>query len=158
MHKQYSTEGIIHSRSDTELIVTKASNWWSLHCSILTAPVQYTAPATLTRTHVSYDLHLRTTVTVDPACHEGWVSLQWTEPTYRSVPHIRPPLAYKPPLCFQPKFLHRYFYLAYRPPNHGHSTKMIFVETPTLSSSRSPWQRKNGASVHRTAKEFAVDR
>ena len=43
------------------------------------------------------------------------------------------------------------------PPNHGHSTKMIFVETPTLSSSRSPWQRKNGASVHRTAKEFAVD-
>jgi len=35
---------------------------------------------------------------------------------------------------------------------------MIFVETPTLSSSRSPWQRKNGASVHRTAKEFAADR
>jgi len=31
-------------------------------------------------------------------------------------------------------------------------TKMIFVETPTLSSSR-----KNEASVHRTAKEFAVD-
>ena len=34
---------------------------------------------------------------------------------------------------------------------------MIFVETPTLSSSRSPWQRKNGAIVHRSAKEFAVD-
>ena len=50
MHKQYSTEGIIHSRSDTELIVTTASNWWSLPCSILTAPVQYTAPVTLTRT------------------------------------------------------------------------------------------------------------
>ena len=72
-------------------------------------------------------------------------------------PAYTPPLAYKPPLRFQPKFLHRYFYLAYRPPNHGHSTKMIFVETPTLSSSRFPWQRKNGASVHRTAKEFTID-
>jgi len=46
----------------------------------------------------------------------------------------------------------------HRPPNHGHSTKMIFVETPILSSSRSPWQRKNEASVHRTTKEFAIDR
>ena len=36
--------------------------------------------------------------------------------------------------------------------------KMICVETPTLSSSRSSWQRKNEASVQRTAKEFAVDR
>jgi len=35
---------------------------------------------------------------------------------------------------------------------------MIFVETPTLSSSRSPWQRNNEASVHTAAKEFAVDR
>jgi len=34
---------------------------------------------------------------------------------------------------------------------------MIFVKTPTLSSSRSLWQRKNEASVHRTAKEFAVN-
>ena len=78
--------------------------------------------------------------------------------TYTVVSRIYAPLAYKPPLRFQPKFLHRYFYLAYRPPYHGHSTKMIFVETTTLSSSRSPWQRKNGARVHRTAKEFAVDR
>ena len=50
MHNQYSTEGTICGTSDTELIVTTASNWWSLHCSILTAPVQYTAPMTLTRT------------------------------------------------------------------------------------------------------------
>ena len=35
---------------------------------------------------------------------------------------------------------------------------MIFVETPTLSSSRSPWQHKNEASIYRTAKEFAIDR
>ena len=28
----------------------------------------------------------------------------------------------------------------------------------TLSTSKSPWQRKNETSVHRTAKEFAVDR
>ena len=48
IHNQYSTKGIIHGTSDTELIVTTASNWWSLHCSILTAPVQYIAPATLT--------------------------------------------------------------------------------------------------------------
>ena len=35
---------------------------------------------------------------------------------YRSVPHICPPLTYKPPLHFQSKFLHRCFYLANRPP------------------------------------------
>ena len=35
---------------------------------------------------------------------------------------------------------------------------MIFVETPRLSSSRSPWQCKNETSVRRTAKEFAVNR
>jgi len=28
---------------------------------------------------------------------------------------------------YQQTFLHRYFYLAYRPPNHGHSTKMMFL-------------------------------
>ena len=76
--------------------------------------------------------------------------------SYSSVPHIRPPSRISHPLHFQPKFLHRYFYPAYRPPNHGHSTKMIFVETPALSSSRSPWQCKNEASIHRTATEFAV--
>jgi len=35
---------------------------------------------------------------------------------------------------------------------------MIFVETPTLSILKSLWQRKNKASIHRTVKEFAVDR
>jgi len=71
---------------------------------------------------------------------------------YRSVPHIRPPYVFSQSSCTG------IFISRIGPPNHGHSTKMIFVETPTLSSSRSPWQRKNGASVHRTAKEFAVDR
>jgi len=34
---------------------------------------------------------------------------------------------------------------------------MIFVETPILSSSRSPWQRKNEAGFHRTDKEFTIN-
>ena len=43
----------------------------------------------------------------------------------------------------------------YRPP----PTMAILPKwSSILSSSRSPWQRKNEASVHRTAKEFAVDR
>ena len=71
---------------------------------------------------------------------------------YRSVPHIRPPYVFSQSSCTG------IFISRIGPPNHGLTTKMIFVETPTLSSSRSPWQRKNGASVHRTAKEFAVDR
>ena len=54
-----------------------------------------------------------------------------------------PPFAYKPPLHIQLKFLHRYFYLANRPPNHGHATKIAFIETPSLSSSRSPWWSGN---------------
>ena len=41
------------------------------------------------------------------------------------------PFVYKPPLHFQSKFLHRYFYLANRPPNHGHATKIA-----TWSSSK----------------------
>ena len=35
---------------------------------------------------------------------------------YRGVPRIRPPLTYKPTSHFQPKFLHRYFCLANKPP------------------------------------------
>jgi len=57
---------------------------------------------------------------------------------------------YAPPPTFSAKDLAQV--------NHDHATKMIFVETPTLSISRPPWQCKNEASIHRTAKEFTVDR
>ena len=58
-----------------------------------------------------------------------------------------PPLTYKPLLHFLLKFLHRYFILQIAPPpNHGHATKIAtwsFIETPTRSSSRSPWWSGN---------------
>ena len=100
------------------------------------------------------------------ACHTMYISIQSTTfsvtslslASYTVVSCIYAPFAYKPSLYFQPKFLRRYFYLTYRAPNHGHSTKMILVETPTLSSLRSPWQRKKEANVDRRAKEFAIDR
>jgi len=78
--------------------------------------------------------------------------------SYSSVPHIRPPSRISPPYIFSQSSCSGIFISRIGPPNHGHSIKMIFVETPTLSSSRSQWQRKNEASVQRTAKEFAVDR
>ena len=75
-------------------------------------------------------------------CH--YVLLIFFYYTCTVVSCIYAPFAYKPPLHFQLKFLHRYFYLANRPPNHGHATKIAtcsFVETPTLS--RSPWWSGN---------------
>ena len=72
---------------------------------------------------------------------------------YTIVSRIYTPFTYKPPLHFQPKFLHRYFYLTYRHPNQW---PFYQNNVPTPSSSRSLWQRKNEASIHRTAKEFAV--
>jgi len=75
------------------------------------------------------------------------------------VSHIyTPPSRISPPYIFSQSSCTGIFISRIGPPNHGHSTKMIFVETPSLSSSRSPWQCKNEASVHRTAKEFTVDR
>ena len=74
---------------------------------------------------------------------------------YTIVSRIYTPFTYKPPLHFQPKFLHRYFYLTYRHPNQW---PFYQNNVPTPSSSRSLWQRKNEASIHRTAKEFAVHR
>jgi len=116
---------------------------------ISTLPLVHTRPSHhTTRSHVALrfiimfsHMHIHTTCAYVLTCaytpHKHMLSRAHTHHIYRSVPHIRP-LSRIPPLRFQPKFLHRYFYLAYRPPNHGHSTKMIFVETPTLSSSRSP--------------------
>ena len=77
---------------------------------------------------------------------------------YRSVPHIHPLLRISPPYIFNQSSCTGIFIPRIGPPNHAHSTKMIFIETPTLSSSRSPWQCKKEATVHRTAKKFAVDR
>ena len=64
-----------------------------------------------------------------------------------------PPFAYKPHYI-QPKFLQRYFYLAHRPPKHvWPASKLLYSKVSMVE-----WQRKNEASVHRTAKEFAINR
>jgi len=75
---------------------------------------------------------------------------------YRSVPHICPPSRISPPYIFSQSSCTGIFFSRIGPPTIAILPKMI-VKTPTLSSSRSPWPCKNEASVHRTAKEFAVD-
>ena len=63
-----------------------------------------------------------------------------------------PPFTYKPPQHFQPKFLQRYFYLAHSLPGSSLS-KLLHCKVSVVER-----QHENEASVHRTAKEFTVDR
>jgi len=69
-----------------------------------------------------------------------WITvanLSWRTTIITIVSRIYTPLRVQAPPHFQPKFLHRYFYLAYRPPNHGHSTEigsLPAMESPYATS------------------------
>ena len=74
------------------------------------------------------------------------------------------PSSLKWPPIFQSKFLHRYFYLANRPPQPWpcyQNSNIIFRQnsyTVKFKVSVVEWQCQNKACVHRPAKEFGNDR
>ena len=67
---------------------------------------------------------------------------------YRSVPQIHPPSRISPPCIFSAKFCGGIFYPAYKPPpsSSRRNSYKVSIKVCTVE-----WQRKNEASIHRTA-------
>ena len=76
---------------------------------------------------------------------------------YCSVPHIHPPSHISPPYIFSRSSYTGIFISQIGPLNHGHATKIAtwsFVETPTLSSSRSLWWSGNARTKPASADQL----